>query len=108
MPFFGGHFAQLAHFKADFAFFADSRQAHGFQCVLIGCIGNGRNVFVAQLLHCDPPLRQTFAIILNDQCKVARPCTALENRFSPMQLDHFAQVFGHAIGRHQVMIQFVD
>ncbi|MGB1425012.1 MAG: hypothetical protein ACPG6T_00910 [Paracoccaceae bacterium] len=25
-----------------------------------------------------------------------------------MQLDHFAQVFGHAIGRHQVMVQFVD
>ncbi|MGB0607747.1 MAG: hypothetical protein ACPGNR_04940 [Paracoccaceae bacterium] len=25
-----------------------------------------------------------------------------------MQLDHFAQVFGHALGRHQVMVQFVD
>jgi len=25
-----------------------------------------------------------------------------------MQLDHFAQVFGDALGRHQVMVQFVD
>jgi hypothetical protein len=25
-----------------------------------------------------------------------------------MQLDHFAQVFDHAIGRHQVIVQFVD
>jgi hypothetical protein len=25
-----------------------------------------------------------------------------------MQLDHFAQVFGDAIGRHHVMVQFVD
>ena len=63
-----------------------------------------RDIFIAQLLHCDPPLRQSFAIILNDQCKMARPCKVLENRFSSMQLDHFAQGFGNAIGRHQVIV----